>query len=144
MSKIYKYACNHVYKETSLLPKTILIDDLCPDCKNKIKKIKDYYKFEEEHGLDHFSYSVSTLSKALIATETRFRMLNRVDNGWLQENGLWAYLEALMGDLRVNADELIERTNIIIHADMEFFYSWRNKTYEDLIKYIEIGDMEDL
>ena len=138
------YKCNHVYKETSLLPKNKYIDELCPDCKKKIQKIQSFYEFEDNNGLFHFPYSISTLSKALIATETRFRMLNRADNGWLQENGLWAYLEALMGDLRINADELIERTNIIIHADMEFFYSWRNKTYEDLIKYIEIGDMEDL
>ena len=144
MSKTYKYTCNHVYKETSLLPKTILIDDFCPDCKKKIQKIQSFYEFEDNNGLLHFPYSISTLSKALIATETRFYMLQGISSPFLSSDGLWGYLEALMGDLRVNADELIERTNIIIHADMEFFYSWRNKTYEDLIKYIEIGDMEDL
>ena len=144
MSKIHKYTCNHVYKETSLLPKTILIDDLCPDCKKKIQKIQSFYEFEDINGLDHFLYSISTLQNALIATETRFKLLKGISSPFLSEDGLWAYLEALMGDLRPQADELIRRTNIIIKADMNFWYSWRNKTCEELITYIEIGDMEDL
>lgn len=138
------YKCNHVYKETSLLPKNKYIDDLCPDCKKKIQKIQSFYEFEDVNGLDHFPYSISTLSKALIATETRFYILQGISSPFLSSDGLWGYLEALMGDLRPQADELIRRTNIIIHADMEFWYSYRNKTCEDLIKYIEIGDMEDL
>ena len=144
MSKIHKYTCNHVYKETSLLPKTILIDDLCPDCKKKIQKIQSFYEFEDNNGLLHFPYSISTLQKALIATETRFKVLKGISSPFLSEDGLWAYLEALMGDLRPQADELIRRANIIIKADMNFWYSWRNKTCEELITYIEIGDMEDL
>lgn len=134
-----KYKCNHVYKSFGL-PITKEIDTLCPDCQKKSKQIKFFYDFEEENGLEHFT--TGNLHKRHIASETRFRLLVGIDTYWLQEMGLLAYMEALYTDIRPHAGELLEKVNIIIHSDMNYWYNHRYCNSNDIIKDIEIGDLE--
>lgn len=144
MSKVYKYTCNHVYKKRSLLPGTISIDDICPYCKQSIKKLHSFYAFEDELGLNHFDYTLQTLSMALTASQTRFELLHGYSNRFIQEKGLLGYLEGLYVDSRPQAKELIRKTVDIINEDMEYWYSQKNKTCDEIIKHIEIGEFEDL
>ncbi len=137
MKTIYK--CNHVYKSFGL-PGIKEIDDLCPDCKRKRKNLKDYFAFEEQHGLEHFT--TGSFQKRYIASEKRFNILIGIDTHWLQEDGLLGYREALYTDIRPHADELIEKTNAIIYSDMDYWYNHRYSTYRDIVNDIEIGGLE--
>lgn len=138
MKKIY--TCGHIYK-SSCLPGNKEIDDLCPDCKKKKKLEAFIYEFEEMHGLEHFTSG--SPENRFIASYTRFRLLTPTNHHWLSEMGLFGYMDALMEDVRDNADELIEKTERIIHSDIEFWYEHRYDSYMDLVKYIEIGDYEE-
>lgn len=144
MSKVYKYTCNHVYKKRSLLPGTISIDDICPYCKQRIAELKSFYDFEEELGLNHFNYTPQTLPKALTASQTRFKLLQGYSSRFGYEQGLLGYLEGLYDDQRPQAKELIEKTVNIINEDMEYWYSQKHTTSDEIIKHIEIGEFEDL
>lgn len=137
MKTIYK--CNHVYKSFGL-PSIKEIDDICPDCKRKIKNLKGYYSFEEQYGLEHFT--TGNFQKRYIASEKRFNILIGIDTHWLQEDGLLGYREALYTDIRPHADELIEKTNAIIYSDMDYWYNHRYSTYRDIVNDIEIGGLE--
>ena len=77
MKTIYK--CNHVYKAFGL-PGIKEIDDICPDCKRKIKNLKGYYSFEEQYGLEHFT--TGNFQKRYIASEKRFNILIGIDTHW--------------------------------------------------------------
>lgn len=106
----------------------------------EIDSEKMIYDFEEEHGLEHFTSG--PLSKRKIASQTRFRLLVGVNHHWLNEDGLFAYLEALYYDTRPCADKLIERTNVIINSGMDFWYKNQYTTCDNIIKDIEIGDLD--
>lgn len=142
MSKTYKYTCNHIYKKTSLLSSVIIINDLCPSCKKKLEELIIFQKNEIKNNLHPFTYTSTTIPKALTASQTRFKLLYGYSTRFLTEKGLLAYLEALRIDTRPYAKTLIKKTEIIINSNMDFWYSCRNKTCADLIKYIEIGDIE--
>lgn len=133
------YKCNHVYKSSGL-PIIKEVDTLCPDCQKKSKMIKVIYDFEEENELEHFTTGNS--HKRHIASEARFRLLVGTDTHWLQEKGLLAYMDALYTDIRPHAGKLLERVNIIIHSDMDYWYNHRYCNSNDIIKDIEIGGLE--